>query len=419
MNHTASSRSSAVALAIVFAAMLAWPTASGTQTVGGRAVGAFIDVPTLGVGPLSLADTGELAADGGWEGAGVLIAQVPSVLTAGVLNTATSGGEYDAGPAANSSSSLGDVTVFPGQAAQLTASFVRSQVEATSAGTTGSVEIENLIFGGIPVYITGVPNQRVEIPFVGTLVINEQTATATTITVNALHLVLATGDQVILANARSVLNTATTAVLLARAASDGSCASSQTRQTIWRPGSPAGPVLRRVWGGEAACIDFVTGGGWFEPPNSTRPGRVNFGFNAGPRSAQNPVLRGHLNLIDHSGELVHHVRGINVTSYVPWGADPANCRVFEGDAVVNGIPGSTYRATVCDYNEPGRLDRFFLELLSGPFAGYFADNKNAACPGGKPECGELDGGNIQLHKSKCPKPATTPLSWRPLRLRKA
>jgi len=161
----------------------------------------------------------------------------------------------------------------------------------------------------------------------------------------------------------------------------------------------------------------VTGGGFFEPPKSNRPSRVNFGFNAGPRSAQNPGdVKGHLNFIDHGGAgpfvPMMHVRGINVTSYVPWGADPDHCRVFEGDAIVNGVPGFRYKATVCDYNEPGRDDRFMLDV-TGPGFAYNADNRDASKPA---EQGELDGGNIQLHKSKCPKPAMMVLPRRKLHL---
>lgn len=385
---------------------LAWSSPVQAHIYGGRAFGAFVNVPTLGAGSLYLSDSGQLSPGGGWEGAGLLGAQVPSVLAASALNAATSGG----GDWASSASSLADVALLPGHVAEATASFVRAEADATTAGVRGSTEISNLTFGGVPVAVTGQPNQRFEIPGllgpVATLIINEQTATADAITVNALRLILATGEQIVVASARSSLNPYGDVILASASAGDCTTNASQVRNLVWNP--TATPPIVLADGAGKKCPDFVTGGGWFEPPNSNLPGRVNFGFNAGPRSFNNLDLKGHLNFIDHSGGLVRHVQGINVTSYVPWGADPANCRVFEGDAVVNGMPGSRYRATVCDYDEPGRFDRFFLELLSGPFAGYFADNKRTTspCPAGKPECGELDGGNIQLHIKKCPRNAS-------------
>lgn len=388
----------------------AWNSADA-QTVGGRAYAAFVNAPTLSAGPLYLSDTGELSPNGGWEGAGLPGAEVPGVLSATVLNAATSGAEYDTGPAANSSTSLADVSVLPWHMARLSASFVSATVESTSAGGTGSAEIWNLTFGGQAVTVTGQPNQTIEIPLVGTLIINEQTISAygaaQTITVNALHLVLATGDEIILGSARSLLNSTGTGVLLARYSAGTSCVGSRSQPAVWRAAS-AGPLFSPVmWPGEAACIDFVTGGGWYQPPNAqqTQPGRVNFGFNAGPRSAQNPEIKGHLNLVDHSGGPVRHVRGVNVDVYVIWGGDPDHCRVFEGDAVVNGVAGFRYRAIVCDYSEPGRDDRFQLEVFNGGgMSIYFTDNRAFAKPAQR---GELDGGNIQLHKSKCTKPADT------------
>jgi hypothetical protein len=401
----------AYAAGLVLLLGLGWSSPADAQTVGGRAIGAFVNIPTLGAGPLYLSDSGELSANGGWEGAGLLGAQVPSVLSANVLNAATSGAEYAVGTVANSSSSLADVVLLPGQVATLTASFVQSQATATATGTGGSTEIDDLVFGGVPVIVTGLANQQVVIPGllgpIATLIINEQKAAwdgvSQTITVNALHLILATGEEVILASAQSVVNPTGTGVSLTRAPSEGRCVSNQPQKAIWRPGSTGAPPIIPVWGGAPECIDFVTGGGWFEPPDSNRSSRVNFGFNAGPRSAQNPTdIKGHLNFIDHGVPLMH-VRGVNVLTYEAWGADLDHCRVFSGDAVVNGVSGFKYRATVCDYGEPGRDDRFFLEVFNDSGFYYLADNKRttSACPGGEPECGTLDGGNIQLHKSKC------------------
>ncbi|HEV8717574.1 MAG TPA: choice-of-anchor P family protein [Candidatus Binatia bacterium] len=394
---------------------LTWSSPAQAHTTG-RAFVAFVNAPTLGAGPLYLADTGELSPAGGWEGAGFLSAEVPGVLSANVLTAATMGTRDDVTGQANSSSSLADVVVLPGHAAQLTASFVRAQAGATDSGSQGSAEIHDLTFGGMSVAVTGLPNQRVEIPGllgpIATLVINEQTvtsdATSQAITVNALHLTLATGEEVILASAKSFVKLPPpTGMTLARAASNGNCASNITHVTkaTWLGGSAARPPIIPASvpaPSPPECIDFVTGGGFFLPPNSTRPGRVNFGFNAGPRSAQNPELKGHVNVVDHDG---FHIKGVTVDTYTIFGGDPDHCRVFEGDAVVNGASGFRYRVGVCDYGEPGRFDFFGIDVSNGVGPVYSANNFRSTCPADKPFCGELDGGNIQLHKSKCAKPA--------------
>jgi len=192
---------------------LAWIAPAEAQTFGGRAYSAYVNVPgpgslVPGVGPLYIADTGPTPPAGGWNGVGATSVQVPNVLSANVPVSATAGLTYDnfTVDKADSSSALADVTVLPGSPAQLTAAFVRAQSIITDgAGTEGSSEIYGLTFGGVPVVVTGQPNQHVEILGVATLIINEQTATASSIVVNALHLILAAGGEVILSSASSAI----------------------------------------------------------------------------------------------------------------------------------------------------------------------------------------------------------------------
>jgi hypothetical protein len=134
------------------------------------------------------------------------------------------------------------------------------------------------------------------------------------------------------------------------------------------------------------CSDFVTGGGWFEPPNSTTPNRVNFGFNAGARGGS-PGLKGHVNVVEHSRPNIH-IKGTDVTTYTCAQEDPVNCRRFTGPAEIDGET-CTYEVLVCDYAEPGRDDRFRIVCGSSTY-----DNVDEPPP---PAGGELDGGNIQLH----------------------
>jgi hypothetical protein len=186
---------------------IAWSSVAHAETYTGRAYAAFINVPLFGAGPAYFSDTGSLSPSGGWEGAALYGVQVPNVLSAATLVAATSGAQYVEGAQANSSTSLASVSVLPGHAAAVTASFVRAQTEVTEGGLQGSTEIDKLTFGGVPVAVTGLPNQRVDILGVGTLIINEQKTksegTVHEIVVNALHVTLVSGAEVIVSSARS------------------------------------------------------------------------------------------------------------------------------------------------------------------------------------------------------------------------
>ena len=324
------------------------PSAWADVAYSGRAYAAYVNLPILGptldptldVTNRYISDTGPLPASGGFREAALLETGIPGVLGVEVLVARTSG----ANGVAESSASLAEVTVLPGQAAQVTASFVRAESEATCSGTRGHTDVANVTFGPVNVEVTGAPNQKVDLPGVATLIINEQTASTASgtqeITVNALHLKLATGDEVILSSAHSDIN---------------GC-----------PGCPPVP----------ACHDFITGGGWIDAGG----GRANFGFNAGFR-AGSTTPEVNFNYIDHAGL---KVKATSITRYER-GATSTS-RVFEGEAEVNGTPGYTYRVEVADNGEPGRrTDRLKISLS---YNNYSAD-------------GTLEGGNIQLHRP-CP-----------------
>lgn len=321
-----------VASLVAFLALGGAVPALADTTYSGRAAAVFVNSAVTG--PVYLSDTGELPPSGGAQGASLLSATVPGVLSANVLNAFTGGASGNA----RSSASLFEADVLPGHPAHLTASFVRSQTEATCDGLTGSSEILNLTFGGQNVVVSGQPNQTVTIPGVATLIINEQVRTVNghygEIRVNAIHLTVPGVAEVILSSAKSDIN----------------CV----------PPTRKGP-----------CHDFVTGGGWIAIGTS----RGNFGFNAGFKGAD-VLPGGHLNYIDHGTGM--KVRSTSITGYgVP--DDTSNVRWFEGTCEINGQSG-TFRVEVSDNGEPGRADTFRIQLSSG----YSAS-------------GTLTGGNIQLH----------------------
>ena len=344
--HDHSARFVPACLLLIFGFAWAAP-AQADITYSGRAFAAFVNVPTLSVGPQFISDTGELPPSGGFKSAEFATFGVPGVLNANLLVASTSG----ANSVARSAASLAEVVVLPGNAAQVTASFVRAESEATCNGVRGATEITNLTFGGQAIAVDPfAPNQTFVIPnpmggpSLATLVINEQkTSTGAgtqDITVNAVHLTLATGDEVILSSAHSDVQ---------------GC-----------PGCAPAP----------SCADFVTGGGWIKAGNS----KANFGFNAGfkPGSSTPEV---HFNYIDHNTGMQMKATSISVYRQ----GNTATTRHLEGNAEINGVAGSTYSIDVADNGEPGRnTDTLKISLSNGYSAG-----------------GTLEGGNIQLHKP-CP-----------------
>src|SRR2546426_497217 len=333
---------------VVAIALSGWATPLQAQvTYSGRAFAAYLNLPTLGLGPQYLSDTGELPSQGGSLSAQLFDAQVPGILSAALLVARTSG----ANGVARSSASLVEAQLFPGNAAQVTARFVGAESEATCDGVRGSTEVTQVAFGGVALSVDPfTPNQVFTLPDpiggppLATLVINEQRrelgARSRSITVNAVHLTLKSGDEVVLAGTHSDIN---------------GC-----------PGCPPAP----------ACEDFVSGGGWI----MTGGGRADFGFNAGVKpNASSPDVS--FNYLYHSTGM--HMKATSITAYAEGRTKTRHH--FEGAAEIDGVPGYTYQIDVEDNGEPGRSTD---SLIIGLSNGYQA-------------AGHLAGGNIQLHKP-CP-----------------
>lgn len=210
-------RSAVAAVALLLAGMLAWPAASLAQlpvpplplpsptstsssgTVTGQATVAQATLLGLLGTPLTttLVDTGTLAGSTDARDASQLAGGVASLLNAEVLQADTIGlpGEVD------SEASLANLTVTVA-GIPFSADFVRSSAVAiTGAAGYASSEIDNLVVAGVPVAITGGPNQTIAIPG-GQLVINEQSISSTGSTVvNALHFTVYGVADVVVASA--------------------------------------------------------------------------------------------------------------------------------------------------------------------------------------------------------------------------
>ena len=185
---------------VTVASLAGWcSTAQAQVTYSGRAFAAYLNAPILELGPQYVSDTGELPPQGGSQSAELAGVRIPGALNVALLVARTSG----ANDLAQSSAAMADAAVLPGNAAQVTASFVGAESEATYNGVRGFTEVT---FGGLALRVDPfAQNQVFTLPDplggqpLATLVINEQRIAtgggSTSITVNALHLTLRTGDE--------------------------------------------------------------------------------------------------------------------------------------------------------------------------------------------------------------------------------
>jgi hypothetical protein len=175
-------RRSVIALVVVTAGLLAWPRAGAAQTVVGNANAARVTTFGLFGSTTVLADTGLLGGTNDALGASQVTASVPSVLSAEVPSATTIGWPDQVA----SQASLASLSLTVG-AIGISADFVMATATAVlGAAGSGTSLIDNLSIGGVPIAVTGAPNQTVPIPG-GQVVINEQAVSAAGNTVNALH----------------------------------------------------------------------------------------------------------------------------------------------------------------------------------------------------------------------------------------
>src|SRR5688572_18120613 len=129
----------------------------------------------------SLADTGTLSDAGDARNASQLAGNVPSVLAAEVLQAAAIGWSDQAA----SEASLANLGMSVAGLV-ISADFIMaSATAAAGSAASGTSLVENLSVNAAPVAVSGSPNQVIEIPG-GRVVINEQSASAGGISVNAL-----------------------------------------------------------------------------------------------------------------------------------------------------------------------------------------------------------------------------------------
>lgn len=185
------------ALAVVVAGMLAFPAiiAAQTETGQARAVQATV-TSVFGTSTTTLADTGTLSGPGDARDATSNTGSIPSLFVGEVLSAVTMGWPDQV----VSEVSLTNVGVLVGTTS-ITADTVIANVLATlAAPATASSVIGNLSINGVPVAVTGAPNQTIPIAG-GWVVINEQSVSGAGTTVNAIRATVAGVADVVIGSA--------------------------------------------------------------------------------------------------------------------------------------------------------------------------------------------------------------------------
>ena len=199
-------RPAVMAMALLLAYLLAWPSGSLAQSaVTGQASAVqatLFGAPTIlgilgSVTTQGLAQTGSLSGSTDARDASTLAGSIPSLLTAEAIGATTIGYPNEV----DSAASLQNLSMT---VAGIGISADSVMAEATMvSGTAGSgiSYISGLAVNGVPISISGAPNQVISI-LGGQLVINEQTVTSTgAFVVNALHLTIPGVADVVVASA--------------------------------------------------------------------------------------------------------------------------------------------------------------------------------------------------------------------------
>src|SRR5260370_6730077 len=144
-----------------------------------------------------LADTGTLSGVNDARDASMDTGTVPSVLTGEVLSAGTISWPDEV----DSAVSLANLNMSVAGIGISADSVYSAASQVLGAAGSGTSYIDNLSINGMPVAVTGDPNQTVPIPG-GQVVINEQTISSTgTAVVNALHVTVTGVADVVIASA--------------------------------------------------------------------------------------------------------------------------------------------------------------------------------------------------------------------------
>jgi hypothetical protein len=186
----------------VLGGLLVWPVVSSAQLP--------LPVPTPTPGPVGtllgstavLGDTGTLVAGtSNVLQASGLTGGIPSLLTGETLHAVTIGYPDQI----DSEASLAALALNVA-GTSIGADFVMSRASAVAGSAAGVSNIDGLAINGVPIPVSGAPNQTIGIPG-GLLVLNEQQSLPDgTIVVNALHAIVSGVADVAVASAMAGLS---------------------------------------------------------------------------------------------------------------------------------------------------------------------------------------------------------------------
>src|SRR5256712_9391105 len=199
MDHITSHNWKLLLLAGALVGLMAWPTPSEAQTVTGQAKAAQATVVGIlgGTTTTTLSDPGTLSGTDDARDATQITVSVQSLLTGEVLHAITIGYPDEV----DSEASLGNLALTVGGNG-ISADFVMARAQAVlNAAGAGMSNIGGLLINGVPVVVTGDPNQTISL-LGGQMAINEQqTDPSGRLTVNALHVTVNGVADVVIASA--------------------------------------------------------------------------------------------------------------------------------------------------------------------------------------------------------------------------
>jgi len=151
----------------------------------------------LGSTTTVLSDTGTLAGTNQSRDAYQTLGSVPSLLTAEDLSAST----FSYPNQVDSQSSLANLGLAVAGVKIVADSVAAQASQVAGAAGTGSTTISNLSINGIPVVVSGYPNQSIPVPG-GQVILNEQSISSTgTAVVNAIHVTVSGVADVVIASA--------------------------------------------------------------------------------------------------------------------------------------------------------------------------------------------------------------------------
>ena len=343
-----------LAVRLLLVGVLVWPLSGVAQaasptTFSGQAT---VLKGTVAGMPVTLVDTGPINTGGGeLEGnllcypSGTNCTITPPVgdVTNGMVSAEVLHAAVVAhGNKSSAEASIAELNLKNVAGNTISASFITATATATCNGSTasvaGSTEIASLVINGQQFAVTGEVQQTIALPGGGSVIINDQTASASAnnggITVTALHVQIP-----------GLVPGTDTDLVVAQAHADISC-------------------------GQANCsgTDKVTGGGWVTKLDGSR---LNFAV-----AARQDGGWGHFMFIDHGTGDKFKATLVNALTF-----DATGAAVVTGVGDFNGASSTPFEVLVKDNGEPGRNTDMFELVLPTKLSQI-----------------TLSGGNIQFHK---------------------